>query len=61
MGGSELKPLGWPDERMGPASARPRLQLMMSRLRELGLREVIETTDHGYRLVPECVVRLRDE
>ncbi len=61
VGGQELVSLGWPDERMGPASARRRLQVMMSRMRELGLREVIQTTDDGYRIDPDCVVRLRDE
>ena len=61
LGGPELVELGWPDERMGPASARRRLQVMMSRMRELGLRDVIQTTDQGYRIAPECVVRLRDE
>ncbi len=50
---------GWPGEKMLEASARRRLQVMVSRLREMGLREVLETTDLGYRIDPTCRVHFR--
>lgn len=61
MAGSDLVAAGWPNERMGAESARRRLQVMMSRMRELGLKSVLQTTDEGYRIDPDCVITLRDE
>lgn len=49
---------GWPGERMMARAAQRRLEVMISRMRELGLRDVLETTDGGYRIVPSCRVEL---
>jgi predicted ATPase len=43
---------GWPDERILPDAARRRLQVSISMLRRLGLKQVIETVPEGYRLLP---------
>lgn len=50
---------GWPGERMLERAAQRRLEVMISRMRELGLRDVLETTERGYRIVPSCRVELR--
>jgi ATP/maltotriose-dependent transcriptional regulator MalT len=52
----ELRRAGWPGERMREASAQRRLEVMISRMRQLGLRDVLETTELGYRLRPDCEV-----
>jgi len=57
---TELLEVGWPGERMIETAAKRRVQVMMSRMRELGLRGVLQTTDAGYRIDPRCVVYLRD-
>lgn len=51
-----LREAGWPKERMRAASAQRRLEVMISRMRQLGLRSVLETTERGYRLRPDCEV-----
>ncbi len=47
---------GWGEERMQERSARRRVEVMMSRIRALGVGDALETTDHGYRLRPSCRV-----
>jgi tetratricopeptide (TPR) repeat protein len=54
----ELLQAGWPDERVLPQAARRRLQVMVGRMRDLGLRGLLETTDIGYRLTPQVEVDL---
>jgi predicted ATPase len=49
---------GWPDERILPDAARRRLQVSISMLRRMGLKQVIETVPEGYRLSP--TTRLSD-
>lgn len=41
---------GWPGERMLPAARKNRLHVMLTRIRDLGLRAAIEARDDGYRL-----------
>jgi tetratricopeptide (TPR) repeat protein len=41
----------WPDDRSSHTSLRARLHVAVSELRRAGLREHIETTESGYRLV----------
>ncbi|MFO0612843.1 MAG: hypothetical protein U0414_09660 [Polyangiaceae bacterium] len=43
---------GWPGERMLPAARRNRLHVMLTRIRDLGLRAAIEACDDGYALAP---------
>ncbi|MCB9602744.1 MAG: hypothetical protein H6720_20685 [Sandaracinus sp.] len=43
---------GWPGERMVADSGARRLQVAIGRLRESGLREVLESVGAGYRLSP---------
>jgi predicted ATPase len=52
---------GWPDERLRADSATHRLHVALSTLRRLGLREVIESTDDGYRLSPSRSIRISYE
>ncbi|MCA9621818.1 MAG: AAA family ATPase [Myxococcales bacterium] len=59
LGQEELLEAGWPGERMIESAAKRRIQVMLSRMRDLGLRDVIQTTEAGYRIDPQCVVRLR--
>lgn len=40
----------WPDEHIAHSAALTRLRVLMHQLRGLGLREVVLTTEHGYRL-----------
>jgi predicted ATPase len=55
----ELLALGWPGEQMLPPSGRLRLHVMLSRMRDLGLREVLQTADEGYRVDPAVSVCFR--
>ena len=49
----------WPGEKMTQASAQNRLQVSLSSLRSLGLREILQRTDKGYRLDPAHPVLVR--
>jgi len=60
IGADELLASTWPGEKMAAESARLRLHVMVSRLRDLGLQELLETTDEGYRLAPGLSVELHD-
>ena len=53
---ARLLEAGWPDERMAERSAQRRIEVMISRMRELGLRDVLETDLGGYRLRADCVI-----
>lgn len=53
---AQLLDAGWPDERMAERSAQRRIEVMISRMRELGLRDVLETDLGGYRLRADCVI-----
>lgn len=56
MSTDELRDAGWPNEQMRPESARRRVEVMISRMRDLGLRDALETTQVGYRFDPKCHV-----
>jgi hypothetical protein len=58
---AQLLDAGWPGERMAERSAQRRIEVMISRLRELGLRDVIETDLGGYRLRADCVIERAEE
>lgn len=47
---------GWPGERMRPESGAARVYMAVRRLRALGLAQVLETRDEGYRLAPDVDV-----
>jgi DNA-binding response OmpR family regulator len=57
----ELLAAGWPDERILPRAARRRLEVMVSRMRELGLQGALQTVHGGYRLAPDLQIVTRDE
>ncbi len=46
----ELLEAGWPGEKMVGTSGVRRLQVAINRLRDLGLRDVVETVEGGYRI-----------
>lgn len=48
LNATELIAAGWPGERIRPESAKNRLHVMLTRIRALGLREVIDGDDRGY-------------
>lgn len=49
---------GWPDERMSQASAQNRLYVTINRLRQLGLGELLQLVEGGYRLDPDVPLAL---
>jgi predicted ATPase len=54
---ADLIDVGWPGERIMPAAATNRLYVAMATLRKLGLGDVIETDDGGYRVPPAVEVQ----
>jgi hypothetical protein len=54
----ELLGATWPGERMRRDAAKNRLKVMLFRLRSLGLRDVVQTSDVGYHLAPDVQVRM---
>lgn len=54
----ELFAEAWPGERALPAAAKARVQVAVSTLRKLGLREALVTRDDGYLVDPRIVVTL---
>jgi hypothetical protein len=48
---------GWAGERILPGAAQARLRVALSELRKLGLREVLERHEGGWRLDPDVPVR----
>jgi tetratricopeptide (TPR) repeat protein len=57
----ELLACGWPGERVDPLSGSARVRVALSRLRSLGLRDLLVRIDHGYVLAPEIAVDLEDD
>lgn len=53
VGVEELLEAGWPGERMVGTSGVRRLQVAINRLRDLGLREVLETVERGGYCIAE--------
>jgi hypothetical protein len=49
---------GWPGERILPQPARDRLQMMISRMRDVGLRDAIRADEDGYYLDPAFDVEI---
>lgn len=52
----DLLDVGWPGERPLPDAGANRVYVTLARLRALGLREVIERFDDGYRISPKTRV-----
>ena len=52
----ELLEAAWPGVRLRPFVLRNRLNVALSKLRKLGLGELLEHTEDGYRLAPGTVV-----
>ncbi|HJL35290.1 MAG TPA: hypothetical protein RMG95_06265, partial [Polyangiaceae bacterium LLY-WYZ-15_(1-7)] len=47
---------GWPGQKVRAESGAHRVRVAVSTLRKLGLADVIETVEEGYRLDPEVPV-----
>ena len=60
LGHDELLAAGWGDQQMSRSSARRRVEVMISRIRALGVGDALETTAEGYRIHPDCQVVLDD-
>ena len=56
IGVQELVEAGWPGEQMHPHSAASRVYVAISTLRKLGLAEVIQRDENGYRLDPRLSI-----
>jgi DNA-binding winged helix-turn-helix (wHTH) protein len=54
---AELIRAAWPSQRIREEAAKNRLRVAIHELRKVGLREVVKTTDDGYRIAP-CVRRV---
>jgi hypothetical protein len=52
----ELFEAAWPRSRLRPAVLRNRLNVALSELRRLGLGDLLEHTDEGYRIVRGTLV-----
>ncbi|MDC3959220.1 ATP-binding protein [Polyangium jinanense] len=52
----ELIEIGWPGERILADAARNRLHVMLTRMRDLGLREVLLGNDLGYFFSPDLSI-----
>lgn len=53
----DLLEAGWPGERPVAEAGANRVYVALTQLRRMGLRDVIERSEHGYRLAPRTVVR----
>ncbi|WP_437901456.1 hypothetical protein [Sorangium sp. So ce124] len=53
----DLLEAGWPGERPVAEAGANRVYVALTQLRRMGLRDVIERNEHGYRLAPRAVVR----
>lgn len=53
----DLLEAGWPGERPLPEAGANRVYVALTRLRAMGLRDVVERFDDGYRLAPRAVLR----
>jgi hypothetical protein len=54
----DLLEAGWPGERPVAEAGANRVYVALTQLRRMGLRDVIERHERGYRLAPHTVVRL---
>lgn len=54
----QLVAAGWPGEVMSPASGANRVHVALTKLRKLGLRELLVRDDACYRLAPGIEVRI---
>jgi DNA-binding winged helix-turn-helix (wHTH) protein len=52
----ELLEAAWPGVRLRPSVLRNRLNVALSKLRKLGLGELLEHAEDGYRFAPGTVV-----
>lgn len=52
----ELMEAGWPDQTADPESGKNRVYTTVARLRDMGLDEILQTVDDGYRLHPDVTV-----
>lgn len=53
----DLFEAGWPGERPVAGAGANRVYVALTQLRRMGLRDIIERNEHGYRLAPRAVVR----
>jgi DNA-binding SARP family transcriptional activator len=58
---AELIEAGWPDQRMRAQSARDRLHMMISRIRDLGLRGVLHGDGERYRFADDLEICIEDD
>ena len=49
---------GWPGEQILGGAAKNRLNVLLARLRSMGLRDVVVTHENGYMLDPSLPLRV---
>ncbi len=57
----ELLACGWPGERVDPFAGSARVRVALSRLRSLGLRDLLVRADDGYVLAPDLFVEIEGD
>lgn len=57
----DLLDAGWPDEKVQPDAGANRVYAAIKRLRNMGLRGVIERRDDGYRIAPHAKLTELDD
>lgn len=57
---AELTAAGWPGEQIAPAAARNRTHVALTKLRQRGLRDLIESSPAGWRLANDVVIEVCD-
>lgn len=60
LGLEEVIEIGWPGETIMPDSGARRVYTTINRLRELGVQDILLTTDDGYMLDPDVAVARKD-
>ena len=53
----DLFEAGWPGEQPIAEAATNRVYVSLNRLRRMGLKDVLERDEEGYRIAPDVVVR----
>lgn len=60
LGMWDLLAAGWPEERPVPTAGANRVYAAVARLRRMGMRDVLERFEDGYRIAPRAAIRFVD-
>jgi hypothetical protein len=54
---TDLVEIGWPGERLIREAKANRVYVALAQLRQMGMRDIIEHREGGYRFAPHAVIR----